>query len=104
MENIKLQSFNKDEGLDILSFKIVSPDGVVTPSDMKQMKVEFASVSNTLVIEGKGPIWVYARLVALAVNNNYTKIATYDPRLSGAVIVYAVNDKENLGTVIPVAL
>jgi CRISPR-associated Csx3 family protein len=71
---------------------------------MKQMTIDFPTESGTLIIEGKGSIWLYARLVVLAVEcREYTTIATYDPRLSGGVIVYSEND-EKLGTVIPVEL
>ena len=39
-----------------------------------------------LVISGRGPVWLYARLVHEA--HPFAWVATYDPRLAGAVVVH----------------
>ena len=53
-----------------------------------------------LVISGRGPVWLFARLVHLA--HDFAWVATHDPRLGGAVVVERhVPSAPEVGSVVP---
>lgn len=53
-----------------------------------------------LIISGRGPVWLYARLVHEA--HPFAWVATADPRLQGAVVVTRHRkDSPPIGSIIP---
>jgi len=68
-----------------LHFQITTDDGVIAPADIQGLKLPEGIVFNQgIVIEGKGPIWLYAYLVHEC--HPAAWVGCYDPRL-GAVVV-----------------
>jgi CRISPR-associated protein Csx3 len=68
-----------------LHFQITTDDGVIAPADIQGLKLPGGIVFNQgIVIEGKGPIWLYAYLVHEC--HPAAWVGCYDPRL-GAVVV-----------------
>jgi len=76
--------FNVKEEADysIFSFEI---DGVLSPEDLAALTPPKVEGSNGVILSGRGPIWVYCFLTHFYHPMKF--IATYDPRLGGAVIV-----------------
>jgi CRISPR-associated protein Csx3 len=76
--------FNVKEEADysILSFEI---DGVLSPEDLAALIPPKVDESKGVILSGRGPIWVYCFLTHFYHPTKF--IATYDPRLGGAVIV-----------------
>ncbi|MCA1995080.1 MAG: CRISPR-associated protein Csx3 [Coleofasciculus sp. S288] len=68
-----------------LHFQITTDDGVIAPADIKGLKLpEGIQYNQGIVIEGKGPIWLYGYLVHEC--HPAAWVGCYDPRL-GAVVV-----------------
>ena len=68
-----------------LRFQITTDDGVIAPADIKGLKLpEGIQFNQGIVIEGKGPIWLYGYLVHEC--HPAAWVGCYDPRL-GAVVV-----------------
>ena len=68
-----------------LHFQIVTDDGIIAPEDLKGLKLpEGIQFSQGIVIEGKGPIWLYGYLVHEC--HPAVWVGCYDTRL-GAVVV-----------------
>jgi CRISPR-associated protein Csx3 len=68
-----------------LHFQIMTEDGVIAPADLKGLKLpQGVQFSQGIVIEGKGPVWLYGYLVHEC--HPATWVGCYDPRL-GAVVV-----------------
>ena len=53
-----------------------------------------------VVLSGRGPIWLYCFLTHFYHPTKF--IATYDPRLKGAVVVESHGSKYKVGDIIPV--
>jgi len=75
----------------------------LTPEDLKNVSppdpVKGKFADRIVVISGRGPVWLYAYLVHFY---HPTKaIATFDPRLDGAVVVASHNPELSVGDVIP---
>lgn len=86
------------ERFTVVSFEI--DDGVCTPADLRELTLPRIRSSKGVVLSGRGPIWLYARLV-----HEYHPTAwvgTYDPRLEGAVVVAAHVPGMHVGDVVPV--
>jgi len=77
-------------------------DGVIAPSDLAGALESAPQVDPTkgVIISGRGPVWLFA---ALAHEYHPCKwVATYDPRLGGAVVVESHHpDAPQVGEVIP---
>ncbi len=68
-----------------LHIHIGTPDGNITPNDLKGLKLPpRIDFSQGIVIEGKGPIWLYGYLIHEC--HPAAWVGCYDPRL-GAVVV-----------------
>ena len=85
-----------------LNFQIATDDGLIEPTDLKGLTLP-PSIDYTqgVVIEGKGPIWLYGHLVHEC--HPAAWVACYDPRL-GAVVVSAHTRQVGLGQVLPLDL
>src|SRR5687767_1284325 len=55
-----------------------------------------------IILSGRGPIWLYCFLTHFYHPTKF--VATYDPRLQGAVVVESHGSKYKAGDVIPVEL
>ncbi|HBY76878.1 MAG TPA: CRISPR-associated protein Csx3, partial [Cyanobacteria bacterium UBA11148] len=62
-----------------LRFQIKTDDGVIAPADIKGLKLpEGIQFNQGIVIEGKGPIWLYGYLVHEC--HPAAWVGCYDPR------------------------
>jgi CRISPR-associated protein Csx3 len=71
------------------------------PADLNQEKPDI--MQGGLVINGRMPIWLACHL-ASHYKNAFRWVATYDPKLGGAVVVAVGHPEQQLGNVIPVTL
>ena len=77
--------------------------GVIQPSDLSSVQLPIQPEEEGhlgLVISGRGPVWLYAYLVHQA--HPFAWVATYDPRLQGAVVVASHVEGVKEGDVVPV--
>jgi CRISPR-associated protein Csx3 len=79
----------------ILSFEI---EGVSSPEDLAAFIPPKVEGSKGVILSGRGPIWVYCFLTHFYHPTKF--IATYDPRLGGAVIVETHSVKYAIGSVL----
>ncbi len=86
-----------------LRVQITTDDGLIEPSDLKGLKLpEGIDFSQGVVIEGKGPIWLYAYLVHEC--HAAAWVGCYDPRLKGAVVAEAHTRDVSVGQVLKLEL
>jgi len=94
----KIQKF---ESFQVLEFEL---SGVITPDKLEVVLRDFRklklAMSKGLVISGRGPIWLYAALIHEA--HPFKWIATYDPRLDGAVIVASHDPNRKIGEIVKI--
>lgn len=72
----------------LLEFKIPKDEegnALLVPSDLYDITLPELEHGMGLVISGRGPIWLYAYLVEQCHYMDW--VATFDPRLGGAVVV-----------------
>ncbi len=75
-------------------------EGNITPEILKQLKPPKVDGTKGVVLSGRGPIWLYCYLVH---HYHPTKfVATYDPRIGGAIIVESHEQKLEVGEIIEV--
>ena len=89
--------FNVKEEADysILSFEI---DGVLSPEDLAALIPPKVEGSKGVILSGRGPIWLYCFLTHFYHPTKF--IATYDPRLGGAVIEETHSVEYAIGSVL----
>lgn len=86
-----------------LRIQLTNPDGIIEPEDLKGLKLpEGIQSSQGVVIEGKGPIWLYGYLVHECHATAW--VGCYDPRLEGAVVVEAHTHAVSVGSVLKLTL
>ncbi len=87
------------ENYGILKFSL---DGSISPKDLIELIPDYAQSSlfsgKGIILSGKGPIWLYGYLVHYYHATKW--VATYDPRLSGAVVVESHVSDVNVGDII----
>ena len=72
--------------------------GVCTPDDLVTLDYPVVDGSLGVVLSGRCPVWLFC---ALAHHYHPTAwVATYDPRLNGAVVVQSHNKTYKLGDVV----
>lgn len=85
-----------------LRFTLVTADGIIEPDDIKGLSLPSSlDFKQGVVIEGKGPIWLYGYLVHEC--HPAAWVGCYDPRL-GAVVVATHTHAVTVGQVLPVRL
>lgn len=85
-----------------LHFQIATEDGIISPPDIKGIKLpEGIPFNQGIVIQGKGPIWLYSYLVHEC--HPAAWVGCYDPRL-GVVVVATHTHDVSVGEVFPVEL
>jgi len=76
---------DKREDYSVLNFSIAG-DGILSPSDLNN--IQLPKIENKgVIISGRGPVWLFCYLTNELFPESVSWIATYDPRLSGAVVV-----------------
>ncbi len=79
-------------------------DNTISPEDLRNLSppdlVKANLASKGVVLSGRGPIWLYGYLVHYYHPTKF--IATYDPRLGGAVVVQSHDREYNVGDVISI--
>ena len=83
-------SFNSDETLQPEDLKNLHP-----PDPVMQ---NFANKG--IILSGRGPVWLYGFLIHFYHPTKF--VATYDPRLAGAVVVESPGIDYKVGDVIPI--
>ena len=74
-----------------LYFRIATDDGVIAPADIKGLKLpEGIQFNQGIVIEGKGPIWLYGYLIHEC--HPAAWVGCYDPRLGAVVVATHTHD------------
>ena len=97
MINFKLEPTEKYV---LLSFQMT--EGILTPSDLKSLQPPDPVTENFahlgVVLSGRGPIWLYGFLVHYYHPTKW--VATYDPRLQGAIVVESHTPEVQVGDLI----
>jgi CRISPR-associated protein Csx3 len=85
-----------------LHFQILIADGIIAPADLKGLQLPAnLDFKQGVVIEGKGPIWLYGYLVHEC--HPAAWVACYDTRLGG-VVVSTHTHVVNVSQVLPIEL
>ena len=93
--------FKVIEGKDytIVHFEL---EGSIAPNILQEIKPPKVDGAKGVVLSGRGPIWLYCYLVH---HYHPTKfIATFDPRIEGAIIVESHSQDYKVGEVIRVKI
>ncbi len=88
-------SIEEKEEYTIVSFEV--PD-ILTPEDLAELSPPAVNGAKGVVLSGRGPIWLYCFLTHFYHPTKF--IATYDPRLEGAIIVERHTPEYNVGSVL----
>lgn len=91
----------KFEVKEVEEYTVISFDteGVIEPSILKELKPPKVDARKGVVLSGRGPVWLYGFLVHFYHPTAW--VATYDPRLGGAVVVESHSPGVEPGDVIP---
>ena len=94
----------------MIEFKVTEKDNYIivhfelkdsiTPEFLKVLKPPEVKGVKGVVLSGRGPIWLYCYLVHYYHPTKF--IATYDPRLGGAVITESHDQRYKIGEVIKI--
>jgi CRISPR-associated protein Csx3 len=87
-----------------IHFENKAEGGVLAPADIKGVdpsKLEKLTWAKGVVIEGRGPVWLYAYLVHECHPAKW--VGTYDPRL-GVVVVETHSPEVSVGQMIELAI
>lgn len=79
----------------LVSFEM---DEVLIPEDLATLTPPKVNGAKGVILSGRGPIWLYCFLTHFYHPTKF--IATYDPRLEGAVIVERHTSDYEVGSVI----
>jgi len=96
VDEIKFNIIERDE-YTILHFELCNP---ILPKALKSLNPPEVNPTKGVILSGRGPIWLYCYLTH---HYHPTKfIATYDPRLGGAVIVESHSPQHKIGEIIKI--
>ena len=96
---VKIEMIKRED--DILILEIKLEDGVIEPNDLKKIDFNpsFKEIGGKVVIlTGRAPIWLYGYLIHLL--HPVKAIATYDPRVGGAVVIQSHFKELSIGDII----
>ena len=100
MSKVKMEigfKVKEKENYTLVHFEL---EGSIIPEILKKVKPPKVDGTKGVVLSGRGPIWFYCYLVH---HYHPTKfIATYDPRLGGAVIIESHEQGFKVGEIIEV--
>ncbi|MDP3940586.1 MAG: CRISPR-associated ring nuclease Crn3/Csx3 [Deltaproteobacteria bacterium] len=84
----------------------IDTEGPIVPADLAMFALPSIGTRHGevppdrgVILSGRAPIWVYGALITRYCLAEW--IATYDPRLGGAVVVGSYNNARRLGDVVP---
>lgn len=83
------------ENYTILHFELESS---IAPEILQELKPPKVNGAKGVILSGRGPIWLYCYLTHCYHPTKF--IATYDPRLGGAIVVESHDPKHRVGEVI----
>lgn len=93
---IKLEYRKINEKITVIEFTL-PPEGI-EPASIRDIVLDRTDTP-TVIVSGRGPIWLYVRLCAYVLTKNHAlRVATHDPRLGGAVVVHGL--KSDIGKII----
>jgi CRISPR-associated protein Csx3 len=81
MGNVKF-TVNEEKEFTLISFEM---SDILVPEDLATITPPEVNGAKGVVLSGRGPIWLYCFLTHFYHPTKF--IATYDPRLEGAVII-----------------
>ncbi len=91
-------SFNVIEKKDYTVIEFKLEEAIIEPNLLKIIEPPKVDASKGVVLSGRGPIWIYCFLVHYYHPTAF--VATFDPRLGGAVVVESHKKGFNVGEVI----
>ncbi|MDW5550419.1 CRISPR-associated ring nuclease Crn3/Csx3 [Methanosarcina sp.] len=94
MGNVKF-TVNEEKEFTLISFEM---SDILSPEDLTTITPPEVNGAKGVVLSGRGPIWLYCFLTHFYHPTKF--IATYDPRLEGAVIVERHASDYKVGSVI----
>jgi len=94
MNKIEFKIIEKDE-YTLLHFDLKDS---ITPEILLYLSPPKVNATKGVVLSGRGPIWLYCYLAHYYHPTKF--IATYDPRLGGAVIVESHNPNYKIGNIL----
>ena len=94
MNKIEFKIIEKDE-YTLLHFDLKDS---ITPEILLYLSPPKVNATKGVVLSGRGPIWLYCYLAHYYHPTKF--IATYDPRLGGAVIVESYNPNYKIGNIL----
>jgi len=93
-------NLSSKEQFELIEF--VCPKEGATPEMLADVKVGEFKHGKGVVISGKGPVWLFG---CMAHQCHHAKwVASYDPRLEGAVVFESHDPAVKVGTIIPCTL
>jgi CRISPR-associated protein Csx3 len=98
---MQLIYFNKEEIDNFTILKFELPNSL-QPNDLQNIDPPNVNGIKGIILSGRGPIWLYCYLTHYYHPTLF--IATYDPRLGGAVIVESHNNNWKVGEVIEITI
>jgi len=75
-------------------------NNTITPEILKKLKPPKVDGAKGVILSGRGPIWLYCYLTHYYHPTKF--IATFDPRIGGAIIVESHSQNYRVGKVIKV--
>jgi len=94
--------FHHDSGSEFTLVEFELTEAIITPEALKSLTPPDPVTQNFahlgVVLSGKGPIWLYGFLVHFYHPTKW--VATFDPRLQGAVVVESHTPKVQVGDLI----
>jgi CRISPR-associated protein Csx3 len=97
---MKIQFKTKEENeYTIVYFELESS---ITPEILKKLKPPKVNGTKGVILSGRGPIWLYCYLSHYYHPTKF--IATFDPRIGGAIIVESHSQDYRVGEVIKVKI
>ena len=99
MINLRLKSTDK---YTLIAFELEG--GILTPAHLRTLTppdpVAEGFAHKGVILSGRGPVWLYGFLVHYYHPTKW--VATYDPRLQGAVVVESHTPEVQVGDIIPI--
>ncbi|MCX9011179.1 MAG: CRISPR-associated ring nuclease Crn3/Csx3 [Candidatus Methanoperedens sp.] len=93
MNKIKF-NVEEENNFTFISFE----SGIISPEDLAHLTPPKINETKGVVLSGRGPIWLYCFLTHFYHPTKF--IATYDPRLEGAVVVETHAVEHQIGSVL----
>lgn len=94
MDNVKF-TVNEEKEFTLISFEM---SDILSPEDLATITPPEVNGAKGVILSGRGPIWLYCFLTHFYHPTKF--IATYDPRLEGAIIVERHAPEYNVGSVL----